>query len=154
VSKKNESRTADKRRATLRKLVISGGVIGTANTWTKPVVESIVMPAHAQISDPLRDPCDVIIVPQTTTTYFVQVSGQVIGPNNANVPVTITATTGGQTDDEDATTNASGSYGPVQLGPFDVCVDSSQPVVTVTSPQFSDTATCFGEHVKNCPDGP
>ena len=42
------------KRESLRKIVIGGGVIGASqvlpSNWTKAVVQSVVVPAHAQMS--------------------------------------------------------------------------------------------------------
>lgn len=149
MSKKKNSGTPDKRRAALRKLVVSGGIIGTAKGWSKPVVESIVMPAHAQTSDPLRDPCIIVIDPLGPTTYQVLVSGQVVGANNSGVPIKIKVTAGSQVDSDTAETGPNGVYGPDTFGPFDVCIDDADPVALVTSPSIPDSATCTVAHGKN-----
>lgn len=42
------------KRETLRKLILAGGVVATADMipdkWSKPVIESFILPAHAQAS--------------------------------------------------------------------------------------------------------
>ena len=44
----------EKRRANLRRLLVSGGVIGSSaaipDQWSKAVVQSVILPAHAQSS--------------------------------------------------------------------------------------------------------
>jgi hypothetical protein len=51
-SKKPEQRNVSRRNAL--KLLLGGGVLGSAvalpSRWTRPVVESVVLPAHAQLS--------------------------------------------------------------------------------------------------------
>lgn len=46
------SNTVDnnKRRDAIKKTIAAGGVTMMASTWSRPVVESIVLPAHAQTS--------------------------------------------------------------------------------------------------------
>ena len=142
------------RRAAIRNLVISGGIIGgTAKTWSKPVVEFAMLPAHAE-SSILRDPCGLVIIPESFTEYTVQVSGLVVGPGNVGITVNITVDAGSQSDSGMDMTDDSGAYGPVFLGPFDICVDPTDPVATVTSPSFADTAMCSASHGKDVADCP
>lgn len=52
-SKKQDSK-ATARRSVLKKMVVGGGVAATAkmmpDEWQKPVVESVILPAHAGVS--------------------------------------------------------------------------------------------------------
>lgn len=59
-AKEQKTRTGDAnprsgRRSAVKKIVLTSGVVTTSQLpdlrWTKPVVESVVMPAHAQTSD-------------------------------------------------------------------------------------------------------
>ena len=49
-----ESREPDQRREALRRVLVGGGVISSAalipEKWTNTVLESVVLPAHAQTS--------------------------------------------------------------------------------------------------------
>ncbi len=53
-SEENETQQIESRRKALRKILISGGVVASASflpdKWVKPVVDSIVVPAHALTS--------------------------------------------------------------------------------------------------------
>jgi hypothetical protein len=139
-----------KRRNMLGKLAL-GGALGATATWQKPVVESIVLPAHAQTSVlSLTDPCILTIEPQGPTTYLVLVGGQIIGIGNAGITVNIEVVRGGQTDNDTAVSNASGAYGPVQFGPYDVCTNPADPIATVTSASFPGSSTCTASHGKKC----
>jgi hypothetical protein len=43
------------RRSSLRKILVGAGVLGgasSADKWTKPVVDSVLLPAHGQSSPP------------------------------------------------------------------------------------------------------
>ena len=46
--------SVEERRKTLRKLLVGGGVLGAAgslpDTWSKPLVDSVLLPAHANTS--------------------------------------------------------------------------------------------------------
>ncbi len=52
MSKDDSNR--DERRTNLRRMLVGGGIIGTSvavpDKWSKAVVESVVLPAHAQSS--------------------------------------------------------------------------------------------------------
>jgi hypothetical protein len=145
---KKESKPSSKRRDALRKLAVTGGVIGTARTWTKPVVDSVVLPAHALTSNPLRDPCEnVSVIPTTLTTYCVRISGLVEGDPSEidNVPIHISVTTSGNPDapmtlTADTTTNSSGHY-TVEVCTFSVC-NGTGGTITVSSSAFPGTTQC------------
>lgn len=51
-----KKKTDVQKRKTARKILLGGGVIGaaavTSKQWIKPVVESTVLPAHADVSNP------------------------------------------------------------------------------------------------------
>lgn len=50
----SNGKTASARRKLIMSLAAGGGVLTTGkmlpNTWVKPVVDSVVMPAHAQLT--------------------------------------------------------------------------------------------------------
>jgi len=78
---------------------IVGGVTAVAaysllpQTWEKPIIESIFLPAHAATSgSSLHDPCEVTRVSgyQDDTTVVINVSGFVTPPTG-NLPTTIVA---------------------------------------------------------------
>jgi len=54
TEKKPSSETSSQGRRGVLKLILAGGAAGTVaalpNTWTRPVVEAVVLPAHAQLS--------------------------------------------------------------------------------------------------------
>lgn len=66
MANKNHTSEKDKnaaRRRILKRLVAGGGIVATGKMmpdgWNKPVVESVILPAHAQTSpdgDPMPDP--------------------------------------------------------------------------------------------------
>ena len=49
-----EDRSVEGRRKALRKLLVGGGIVGAStqlpDKWTKPLVDSVLVPAHAQTS--------------------------------------------------------------------------------------------------------
>lgn len=48
--------TGEGRRKALKRLILGGGVLASMpDRWTKPVVESVLLPAHAQAS-PIQPP--------------------------------------------------------------------------------------------------
>ena len=65
------------RRSVLKRLLVGGGVAATAkmlpDQWHKPVVESVILPAHAGTSDePNVKPCEEIFKNVTcNVTYNV-----------------------------------------------------------------------------------
>lgn len=52
-SKTENTPENNKRRDAIKKTIAAGGVTVVASTWTKPLIESIVLPAHAQTSSSL-----------------------------------------------------------------------------------------------------
>lgn len=154
MSKKIGEKPINKRRDALRKLAVSGGVIGAAGSWSKPVVDSVMLPAHATTSLPLQDPCTgVTIIPRGTNTFDVQVTGQVLGPGNAGIPIHIQVRVSGGSSDpqtlgKDTHTNSSGQYDET-LGTFDAC-DGPNVDVTISSTAFAGVAHCSTTHAKEC----
>lgn len=59
--------TADRRRDALRKILAGGGIVVGAESlpgnWSKPLIDSVVLPAHAQTTG------DVATTPAPTTTF-------------------------------------------------------------------------------------
>ena len=55
VQRGKKKKTDVEKRQTARKILLGGGVIGaaavTSKQWIKPVVESTVLPAHADVSE-------------------------------------------------------------------------------------------------------
>ena len=135
-------------------MAISGGIIGTAKSWSTPVVESVILPAHAQSSVFLRDPCEVEIRPGGEPNVFsVRVRGTVTDQSNNGVPgitVNISATNGFDEWSANDITDADGNYAET-LGPFDANDGPGAATVTatVTSAAFSETAQCSA--TKNLP---
>lgn len=154
MSKKSDSKPAGRRRDALRKLVISGGVIGAAGAWSKPVVDSVMLPAHAQTSLPLEDPCSGIVIQGLNQElYNVQVTGQVLGPGNSGIPIHIQVRVSGfgnpDTQSTNTVTNGSGQYNAI-LGPFDACSGGTNVKVTISSSAFAGVAVCTATASKIC----
>jgi len=108
------------RRSALKKLAIGAGVLAgyqvLPKQWTKPLIEQVVLPAHAQTSGfSLTDPCESITLVsgnQSSTTVIIKVQGS-ISPPIANVAINIAATvTGGtgETTTTSTTTDGNGNY--------------------------------------------
>ncbi|MGA8260041.1 MAG: hypothetical protein WB783_07500, partial [Arenicellales bacterium] len=128
---------SSKRRDALRKLAVTGGVIGTARTWTKPVVDSVVLPAHALTSDPLGDPCTGLTVLSTSGDNFnVKVTGAVTGSGNANISVTVKVQVGATTHQQNVLTDSNGNY-MATVGSFP-CSGGSLVQVTASLTNFPE----------------
>ncbi len=85
------------RRKAIKKIAAGVGAVATYNVlpkqWTRPIVDQIVMPAHAATSGTsLHDPCTITVVSgdQSTATVTIQVNGYVTPPT-ANLPTSIVA---------------------------------------------------------------
>lgn len=70
-STKGEQRHSEKRRKALRNITVASGVaaVGAGQKWTKPVVDSVITPAHAQASDP--DPGPPPPLGSISATWFL-----------------------------------------------------------------------------------
>jgi len=107
------------RRSALKKILVGAGVLAgyqvLPKQWTKPIIEQVVLPAHAQTSGlSIHDPCQSSLVSgnQGSTTVIINVKGYVT-PAAANVPITIVATPTGGTGGSitvHTTTDANGEY--------------------------------------------
>jgi len=108
------------RRTALKKLLIGAGVLAgyqvLPKQWTKPLVEQVVLPAHAQTSGfSLTDPCESVTLVsgnQDSIDVIINVEGY-ITPATANVTINIAATvTGGtgETTTNSTTTDGNGKY--------------------------------------------
>jgi len=110
------------RRSALKKLAIGAGLLTgyqvLPKQWTKPLIEQVVLPAHAQtssVSASLTDPCESVTLVsgnQSSTTVIINVEGYV-SPATANVTINIEATiTGGtgETTTNSTTTDENGNY--------------------------------------------
>ena len=52
ISENNSApQTDESRRSAVGKLAVGGGIVGTSGVWGKPVLNSVVLPSHAQTSD-------------------------------------------------------------------------------------------------------
>ena len=87
------------RRQALQKIIAGAGMVAgyhvLPDKWIRPVVDKMVLPAHAATSVPsLNDPCTLTLLSgnQSTATVQIRVDGFVIPPVN-NLPVEIAATT-------------------------------------------------------------
>jgi len=108
------------RRSALKKLLIAAGVLTgyqvLPKQWTRPIIEQVVLPAHAQTSGvSLTDPCESVTLVsgnQSSPTVIIKVQGYII-PAIAGVTINISATvsggTGGTTPTS-TTTNNNGKY--------------------------------------------
>jgi len=108
------------RRSALKKLAIGAGVLTGYQVlpkhWTKPLIEQVVLPVHAQASGlSLTDPCETITLEsgnQDSTTVIINVQGSV-SPPTANVAISIVATVTGGTGESttaNTVTNSNGQY--------------------------------------------
>lgn len=132
----------------------SGAAVGMKTLppqWLDPVVSSIVLPAHAQTSSLLFDPCSIDNISENVEPTFnivVTISGAVGGGDNlGGIQIDIEGVltesgTPAPSTAQNATvfTAADGTYGPVDLTFQEPCVDMSGPAirdgvqVTITSP--------------------
>ena len=138
------------RRSWLKTGAVSAGTFATIgalvpNRWQKPIINHVLMPAHAQMSfaGSLRDPCDVQLVSgdATSTEVVVQVTGSVIPPTGG-VDVTITAVTmplGGTAGPINVVTAADGTY----ASPDITLTGPGINTVDVTTDIGTDTASCL-----------
>jgi len=138
------------RRSALKKLAIGAGVLAgyqvLPKQWTKPLIEQVVLPAHAQVSGvTLLDPCENLTLVsgnQGSANVIIKIQGSV-SPATANITINISATvTGGtgETTTNSTTTDASGNYSLVMTvhgGPGITSVS-----VEITSPNASGSAHC------------
>jgi len=92
----NSDETLDSRRRSVKKILGAGGLLAGAHLasgqWVKPVVNSVVLPAHAQTSqlgaDSLEDPCSISVVCSERDVLEITVSGFVTPPT-ADVTVNL-----------------------------------------------------------------
>lgn len=107
----------ENRRRAVHRILAGGGLIAGSQAlpgqWTKPVVDSVILPAHAVTS--LTDPCLVTILEgnQSSSSVLVRVDG-VISPPTGGVDVSVLVEAIGGTGDTDgpfnATSDADGTY--------------------------------------------
>jgi len=107
------------RRSALKKLLVGAGVLAgyqvLPKRWATPIIEQVVLPAHAQTSGlSIHDPCESSLVSgnQDSVTVIINVKGY-ISPATANIPITIVATVTGGTGESTTNhtmTDASGNY--------------------------------------------
>ncbi len=138
------------RRTALRKLLVGAGALTAyqmlPTKWTRPVIDQIVLPAHAGTSGiSLNDPCDLAVTKGTTgsSSVTVRVDG-LVTPPTANLPVAIVADPVGGNGPPvtvNTTTAADGTYGAtitVNGGPG---ITSVNVVTTVTGVDGSASCT-------------
>lgn len=137
------------RRTALRKLVIGAGALTAYHVlpvrWSQPIVEQIVLPAHAGTSGvSLFDPCTVKIISGDTTTATVTVSVDgYVTPPTANLPAQIVATPsggGGGPVTVNTTTDAAGKFGATVTVGGGPGITKVSVVTTVTG--AVNTASC------------
>lgn len=151
------SGTRKARRKILRGAAAGGGVAAGLHAlpekWASPVVDSVVLPAHAATSpEGLRDPCETQIIPIDTETFDILVIGVVLGQGDlGGIQMDIVANNGGDDRLDSTTTDQNGEY-QLQMGPFDAC-EGANVQVTVTSPDprlAGQEANCTAESGKSC----
>lgn len=127
------SRGLDARRRSVKRILGAGGAVAggqlVAGGWVKPLVSTVVLPAHAATSaqvDSLDDPCIITLTCTTQQTFDVQIDGSVeppvqgvtvaiqIGTNGGGVsPLTQVLTD--ENGEYQASTNLSGLFSSVQV---------------------------------------
>lgn len=136
------------RRTALRNLLVGAGALTAykvlPSTWTQPIVDQIVLPAHAGTSGiTLNDPCSVMVTSGTTGTasVTVRVDGFVT-PATANLATTIVATPtgGGGPVTVNTTTAADGTFGALITVTGGPGITLVSVVTTVTG--ASGSASC------------
>jgi len=126
------------RRKLLKATAAGGGVAIGLNRlpdeWGKPVIDTVVLPAHAVTSvGGLSDPCGSEIIPTGRTTWNVRVTGFVQGEGDlANIEIVINGQHGSESDQANTNTNSNGSYSAI-IGEFSCAGGSGTVNVTVTS---------------------
>jgi len=152
------------RRSALKKLAIGAGVLTGYQVlpiqWTKPLIEQVVLPVHAQTSGfSLTDPCESVTLVsgnQDSTTVIINVQGSV-SPPTANVAIFIVATVTGGTGESttaNTVTNTNGQYTlngiVVNGGPGIISVNveitaagaTGSANCSVTVPDIATTSSC------------
>lgn len=160
----NKQKNPDSRRNALRLLAASGVATGsalTSNSWVRPVVESVLLPAHAQTSsDPkkpkkaapgsLEDPC-FLTVRCDGDSVVAEVEGQVVGDGDlSGIQIVIAyELNGGDPQTDGAVTDSDGRWGPETVtytatsGTITATVSS--PVVEFDPPTCSASFDCSEE---------
>lgn len=153
------------RRKLLTAMMTGGAVAGAAGLpkkWTSPVVDSVLLPAHAQTSGDLSDPCQLnveVTGAGDSAQVTVTVSGTVTGPGDVSgITMNIlfellmnNSVVDSDTENDD--TNAGGNYSASTTF-SGICAEGANGVrVTVTSddPRLAgETAGCEDSFSKNC----
>lgn len=137
------------RRRSVKTILGAGGVVAgghlAGGAWVKPVVDSVVLPAHAATSqtgiafdDSLEDPCFITLTCTGLNSFDVQVDGAVVpATSDVNVEIEI-AFNGSESFESFATTTtdangeyqATNSYGPP--------ANTSSIQVSVTLPDYPE----------------
>jgi hypothetical protein len=161
VGNTNDTKTAESileaRRKSVRKILGAGGLLAgghaVSGKWVRPVVDAVVLPAHAATSpggspDSLEDPCMVSVTCTEDGFGDVTVSGSVEPPtDNVDVDIVITALQNLSGDDFElaspsTTTNSSGEY-EVTLNNVDLSATNNVTGISVlvTLPDFPEAGT-------------
>ena len=127
---------ADKRHSRKRREVLTGTAAGSGlallagGHWRRPVVESVILPVHAQTSSlfSLRDPCNVTVTASSGSNR-VELTGLVLGPSGhvggitgtANLRILNCSHSQSGTDSMPLTTDSGGNYSAVFLSSGGVC---------------------------------
>lgn len=154
ATRKGESRNQelDARRKSVKRILGAGGVAAggqlVGGGWTKPLVSSVILPAHAQTSpgqevsvDSIDDPCIITLTCTGFQTFSVQIDGSVEPAiKNVTVDVQLGTDGGGKSPLPAVLTDANGDYRA--MTPLSGAIHSVQ--VSVTLPDFpkAGTATC------------
>lgn len=153
-----DKKITSSRRSALKTLALSGVAAGaTVNkSWVKPVVQSVILPAHAQTSSdfkgPLTDPCSVDVICESNGTVTAEVSGQVVGAGNVgDITIEVVCKLGGTEKTETTTTNSNGEWSASVN--FGSPPDAGTVEVEATAPdlQFVGTTRCSGSY--DCSEG-
>lgn len=114
------------RRRSVKTILGAGGVVAgghlAGGAWVKPVVDSVVLPAHAATSqtgvafdDSLEDPCFITLTCTGWNEFNVQVDGAVVPATpDVNVEIEIAFNNGSFQPFATTTTDANGEYQATQ----------------------------------------
>lgn len=133
----------ERRRDSLRKLLAGGGIVIGAESlpgsWSRPLIDSVVLPAHAQTS--LADPCSLDIT-ETSSGVDVIVNGFVSPPTGGvEVEILVELLSGGSVVDSDTTTATTDSNGQY-TSPSVALTGAGTDVRATTSLNGADEAVC------------
>lgn len=135
--------SSEQRRESLRRILAGGGIVIGADSlpskWGKPLIDSVVLPAHAATS--LADPCALNVTPVSGGVQVV-VSGFVSPPTGGvNVDILVELLSGASVIDSDTTSATSDGSGEYTAPPVTLS-GSGTAVRATTSLDGVDQAVC------------